>query len=82
MLARLHNVAASSEQLPQVYTDDGHLFGCAEILLASKKLSLKVKPARRSLSCLSHTPLPAIVSDSGGHLFFITMPNDSLRCGT
>lgn len=71
MLARFHNVAASPEQLTHEYAGDGHLFGRAEMLLAAKKLGLKAKSARSSLSRLSHTPLPAIASDGDGRFFII-----------
>lgn len=71
MLARFHNVAASAEQLTHEYAEDGRLFGRAEMLLAAKKLSLKAKPARSSLSRLSFTPLPAIAKDSDGSFFII-----------
>lgn len=60
MLARFHNVAASPEQLTHEYAEDGRLFGRAEMLLAAKKLGLKAKSARSSLSRLSHTPLPVM----------------------
>lgn len=71
MLARFHNVAASPEQLTHEYAEDGHFFGRAEMLLAAKKLGLKAKSARSSLSRLSHTPLPAIASDRDGRFFII-----------
>lgn len=71
MLARFHNVAASPEQLTHEYAEDGHFFGRAEMLLAAKKLGLKAKSARSSLSRLSHTPLPAIASDRDDRFFII-----------
>lgn len=71
MLARFHNVAASAEQLTHEYAEDGRLFGRAEMLLAAKKLGLKTKLARSSLSRLSLTPLPAVATDSDGSFFII-----------
>jgi subfamily B ATP-binding cassette protein HlyB/CyaB len=76
MLARFHNVAASPEQLAHEYAEDGRLFGRAEMLLAAKKLGLKAKSARSSLSRLSHTPLPAIATDSDGRFFIIARLDD------
>ncbi|XXF06922.1 type I secretion system permease/ATPase [Pseudomonas sp. D2-3] len=71
MLARFHNVAASPEQLTHEYAEDGRLFGRPEILLAAKKLGLKAKSARSSLSRLTQTPLPAIAVDNDGRFFII-----------
>jgi ATP-binding cassette, subfamily B, bacterial HlyB/CyaB len=76
MLARFHNVAASPEQLAHEYAEDGRLFGRAEMLLAAKKLGLKAKSARSTLSRLSHTPLPAIATDSDGRFFIIARLDD------
>jgi subfamily B ATP-binding cassette protein HlyB/CyaB len=76
MLARFHNIAASPEQLTHEYAEDGRLFGRAEMLLAAKKLGLKAKSARSSLSRLSHTPLPAIASDNDGRFFIIARLDD------
>jgi ABC-type bacteriocin/lantibiotic exporter with double-glycine peptidase domain len=76
MLARFHNVAAAPEQLTHEYAEDGRMFGRAEMLLAAKKLGLKAKSARSSLSRLSHTPLPAIATDSDGRFFIIARLDD------
>ena len=76
MLARFHNVAASPEQLTHEYAEDGRQFGRAEMLLAAKKLGLKAKSARSSLSRLSHTPLPAIATDNDGRFFIIARLDD------
>lgn len=76
MLARFHNVAASPEQLTHEYAEDGRLFGRPEVLLAAKKLGLKAKSARSSLSRLSHIPLPAIATDSDGRFFIIARLDD------
>lgn len=71
MLARLHNVAASPEQLAHEFAEDGRSFGRAELLLSAKKLGLKAKSARSSLERLAHVPLPAIAADSDGQFFII-----------
>jgi len=76
MLARFHNVAASPEQLAHEFAEDGRLFGRAEMLLAAKKLGLKAKFARSSLSRLGHTPLPAIAADNQGRFFIIARLDD------
>lgn len=76
MLARFHNVAASPEQLTHEYAEDGRMFGRTEVLLAAKKLGLKAKSARSSLSRLSHTPLPAIAADGDGRFFIIARLDD------
>lgn len=76
MLARFHNVAASPEQLTHEYAEDGRQFGRAELLLAAKKLGLKAKSARSSISRLSHTPLPAIAAAQDGRFFIIARLDD------
>ncbi len=76
MLARFHNVAASPEQLSHEFAEDGRRFGCAELLLAARKLGLKAKSARSSIARLSHTPLPAIATTEDGRFFIIARLDD------
>ncbi|SIQ53534.1 type I secretion system permease/ATPase [Aquipseudomonas alcaligenes] len=76
MLARFHNVAASPEQLAHEFAEDGRRFGRAELLLSAKKLGLKAKSARSSLSRLDTTPLPAIAADHEGRYFIIARLDD------
>ncbi|TWC42859.1 mannuronan C-5 epimerase translocation ATP-binding protein EexD (PrtD) [Pseudomonas sp. SJZ079] len=76
MLARFHNVAASPEQLVHEFAEDGHQFGCAELLLAAKKLGLKAKAVRTKLERLAHTPLPALAADNDGRFFIIARLDD------
>ena len=71
MLARFHNVAASPEQLVHEFAEDGRHFSRAELLLSAKKLGLKAKSTRSSLSRLDTTPLPAIAADHEGSFFII-----------
>lgn len=75
MPAPFHNVAAP-EQLTHEFAEDGRLFSRAEMLLAAKKLDLKAKFARSALSRLSHTPLPAIATDTDGRFFIIARLDD------
>lgn len=76
MLARFHNVAASPEQLAHEFAEDGRRFGRAELHIAAKKLGLKAKSARCSLSRLDTTPLPAIAADRDGRYFIIARIDD------
>lgn len=71
MLARIHNVAASAEQLSHEHAEDGRLFGRTELLLAAKQLGLRAKITRCSLARLTHTPLPAIATANDGRFFII-----------
>lgn len=71
MLARFHNVAVSPEQLSHEYVEDGQVFGKAEILMAARKLDLKVKAIRTSVERLDRTPLPAIACANDGSFFII-----------
>jgi len=71
MLARFHNVSAAAEQLSHEFAEDGRVFGRTEVLLASKKLGLKSKPAASKVERLPHLPLPAIASDKDGRFFII-----------
>lgn len=76
ILGRFHNVAASPEQLTHEFAEDGRRFGRAELLMAARKLGLKAKSARSSLSRLSHTPLPAIAVAADGRFFIIARLDD------
>lgn len=66
MLARFHNLAASAEQLSHEFSVDKQVFAQAELLLAARKLGLKAKVVRTSLTRLGSTPLPAIAIDREG----------------
>jgi subfamily B ATP-binding cassette protein HlyB/CyaB len=76
MLARFHNVAASPEQLAHEFTEQGHCFGKAELLLAAKQLGLKAKLAKSAVARLSTTPLPAIARANDGGFFIIARLDD------
>jgi ABC-type bacteriocin/lantibiotic exporter with double-glycine peptidase domain len=76
MLARFHNVAASPEQLAHEFTEQGHCFGKAELLLAAKQLGLKAKLAKSSVARLATTPLPAIARANDGGFFIIARLDD------
>ncbi|WP_426106447.1 type I secretion system permease/ATPase [Pseudomonas sp. TWR1-1-3] len=71
MMARFHNIAVSPEQLKHEFSPLGGVFNKDEILLASRKLSLKVKSIRVSFERLSKTPLPAIACANDGRFFII-----------
>lgn len=76
MLARFHNVAASSEQLAHEFAEDGRAFGSTELLQAAKKLGLKAKVASSKCERLSHTPLPTIAASVDGRFFIIARIED------
>jgi len=71
MLARFHNIAVSPEQLIHEFSPQGHPFGKAEILLASRHLGLKAKSIKTTVERLSNTPLPAIACAIDGRFFII-----------
>ena len=71
MLARFHNVAASSEQLAHEFTDGQQAFAIPQLLLASRKLGLKAKRVETRAERLAQTPLPAIAADREGGFFII-----------
>ncbi|MPQ68619.1 MULTISPECIES: type I secretion system permease/ATPase [unclassified Pseudomonas] len=71
MLARFHNVAASAEQLAHEFSSDHQQFSLPDLLLAARKLTLKAKSVRTTLSRLESTPLPAIAQDREGGFFIV-----------
>lgn len=71
MMARLHNVAASPEQIQHEYSVDGKPLGRGEILLAARKLQLKAKLIKTKYERLIQTPLPAIACDKDGSFFIM-----------
>ncbi len=71
MMARLHNVAASPEQIKHEYSVNGKPLGRGEILLAARKLKLKAKMVKTKYDRLIQTPLPAIACDKDGSFFIM-----------
>lgn len=71
MMARLHNVAASPEQIQHEYSVDGKPLGRGEILLAARKLQLKAKLIKTKYERLIQTPLPAIACHKDGSFFIM-----------
>lgn len=71
MMARLHNIAASPEQIKHEYSSDGEPLGCGEIILAARKLTLKTKLVKTSYERLIKTPLPAIACNKDGTFFIM-----------
>lgn len=71
MLARLHQVAASAEQILHEFANSGQSLGRPELLLAARKLGLKAKVARTSVARLEQTPLPVIAEDRDGKFFIL-----------
>ncbi|SFP02772.1 ATP-binding cassette, subfamily B, HlyB/CyaB [Pseudomonas sp. NFACC24-1] len=77
MLARLHNVAVSAEQLTYEFCSEGGLFSSREMLLAAQRVGLKAKSVQTTASRLEHTPLPAIALDHNGDFFIIAKVDQS-----
>mgnify|MGYP003465863773 FL=1 len=71
MLARFHNVAASTEHLGYLFSTQGQALGPAELLLAARKSGLKAKSVKTTIARLDRTPLPAIATDRDGGFFII-----------
>jgi len=77
MLARLHNVAISAEQLTHEFCSEGGLFSLREMLLGAQRVGLKAKSVQTTASRLEHTPLPAIATDHNGGFFIIAKVDQS-----
>jgi subfamily B ATP-binding cassette protein HlyB/CyaB len=71
MMARLHGIAADPDQLAHEYRQNVQLFTNTEILLAAKKLGLKVKAVHVRPERLEMTPLPALARDTCGTYFIL-----------
>lgn len=71
MVARLHQVVASADQLRHEFACSGKPFGPTDLLRAAKKLGLKAKLARSTVDRFAHLPLPAIALHPDGHFFII-----------
>lgn len=71
MMARLHGIAADPDQLAHEYRHNGQPFSNTEILLAAKKLGLKVKAVNVRAERLAMTPLPALACDTQGEYFIL-----------
>ncbi|MEO6676798.1 MAG: type I secretion system permease/ATPase [Pseudomonas sp.] len=71
MLARFHQISASSDQLAHEFGTVDQCLSQAELLLAAKKLGLKAKVVSTSFDRLNKTPLPAIAVDKQGEYFII-----------
>ncbi len=71
MLARLHQIAADSDQLAHQFKVSGEAFGQTDILLAAKHLGLQARAVRTSIDRLDRTPLPAMAVDSAGGYFIL-----------
>ncbi|MFZ5594480.1 MAG: type I secretion system permease/ATPase [Pseudomonadota bacterium] len=79
MLARFHGLAADPGQIAHEFRESGTCFGTADILLAAKKLELKAKVVKPSLSRLAQTPLPAIAVGRDGRYFILArVENDKV----
>lgn len=71
MMARLHNVAVSPEQIKYEYNVNGKPLGKNEIILAARKLNLKAKLIKTNYERLTRIPLPAIACSKDGTFFII-----------
>jgi len=76
ILARLHGVTTSLENLLHEFAPPGQRCGTAEIILAAHKLNLKAKCVCITPDRLPHTPLPAIARDTKGEFFIIAKVSD------
>lgn len=70
-LARLHGLAADTQQLAHNHGEPGRVFGEQEIILAGRHLGLKIRAVRSSWQRLQKTPLPAICRHTDGHWFLL-----------
>jgi ATP-binding cassette, subfamily B, bacterial HlyB/CyaB len=71
MMARLLGVGTDPDQLAHDFSENGRLFGVAELLLAAKHLHLKAKFIKTGLDRLEKTPLPAIAIGGAGNFFIL-----------
>lgn len=71
VLARLHDIAVSAEQLAHEFGPEGRSCAKQELLLAAMKSGLKAKAIRTTTGRLNQTPLPAIATDLDGTFFII-----------
>jgi subfamily B ATP-binding cassette protein HlyB/CyaB len=71
LLARFHGVAADPDQLAHDFKEPGKPFGTSQILLAARRLGLKVRLVRTDIARLDRTPLPALAIDTEGHFFIL-----------
>lgn len=70
LLARYHQVAVNADQLIHQFRQ-AEKFSAADMMLAARSLSLKVRQIRTSIKRLPFTPLPAIAIDNNGEFFII-----------
>ncbi|MBE8593024.1 type I secretion system permease/ATPase [Pseudomonas sp. MAFF 301449] len=71
VLARLHDIAVSAEQLAHEFGPEGRSCAKQELLLAAMKSGLKAKAIHTTTGRLDQTPLPAIATDLDGTFFII-----------
>jgi type I secretion system ABC transporter, HlyB family len=71
VLARLHDIAVSAEQLAHEFGPEARSCAKQELLLAAMKSGLKAKAIRTTTGRLDQTPLPAIATDLDGTFFII-----------
>lgn len=60
MMARLHGVPVDADQLVHEAATSGQVFGVADLLMASKKMTLQAKSVKVAMDRLAKTPLPAV----------------------
>ena len=70
MLARFHGVAAEPAQLAHEF-GEGTPFSVTQILLAARKLGLKVRQVQTAATRLPTTPLPALALGRDGGFFIL-----------
>jgi len=70
-LARLHGLAADPDQLRHSYAPSGQVFDEQAIVLAGRKLGLKIRALTSRWDRLCKTPLPAIAQHCDGRWFLL-----------
>jgi len=71
ILSRLHGLPADAQQLRHHFAPDGERFDERAIILAGRKLGLKIRAVTSSWQRLCKTPLPAIAQHRDGRWFLL-----------
>lgn len=78
MMARLHGVAADSEQLTHELAMHGQPWSTPDILLAARQLKLRAKAVRSSIDRLPRLALPVIAQSAGGFFIIARIDGDQV----
>ncbi len=71
MMARLHGLPASPEQIQHQFGLSGEQLGRMDLLRAAKAVGLKAKESKADGARLAKLPLPAIAIHKDGHYFIL-----------